>query len=423
MKAVKITPTLLKGEINIPPSKSLSHRAVIAAALAEGQSVINNIAISEDISATLEGIQALGAYIKYSGSELLINGNPAPHSENVLIDCRESGSTLRFLMPIGLLSEGAITYAGRGNLGKRPLDPYLEIFKSHNIYYSSPILPMKVHGKLKPGSFSLKGSISSQFITGLMFALPLLDGDSEIFITDTLESRSYVDLTIEVLNSFGVHIENNKYKSFFIKGNQKYIANEYTIEGDYSQAAFWLAAGALNGNVVCKGLRHNSAQGDKAFIDIFKAAGAQFAFHDGAVSAAASGLKAFQVDVSQCPDIAPILAVAAALSQGTSRITGAARLRIKECDRLKAIAAELAKLGADVVEGSDSLTIRGRGHLRGGEVDSWGDHRIAMAMSVAALRCDGPVVVRGSDAVNKSYPDFYKDFAMLGGNVHEFDLG
>jgi 3-phosphoshikimate 1-carboxyvinyltransferase len=423
MKDVKIFPGLLKGKVKVPPSKSLCHRAIIAAALAQGQSVVDNVVLSEDILATIQGVQSLGAEVIFQQNKLIINGCQLAAPSNCVIDCNESGSTLRFLIPLGLRTENIITYRGVGNLGNRPLHPYLEIFEEQGILYSNDKLPISVSGILKPGTFNIKGDISSQFVTGLMFALPLLDGDSSIFISGPLESKGYIDLTIDILSSFGIFILNNNYQSFFIKGRQEYKPRKYTIEGDYSQAAFWLAAGVLGSDISCLELKQFSKQGDKFIINILKNAGAEFEMQDAYLKALPTELQAFKIDVSQYPDLAPILTVVAALSKGTSRITGAGRLRMKECDRLKAITAELNKLGAEIYEENDSLTIKGSASLTGGHVGSWGDHRIVMALAIAATRCSEPVIIHNSKAVNKSYPNFFEDYNKLGGNLHEWNLG
>lgn len=422
MKSVNIIPSPLQGSITIPSSKSLCHRAIIAAAMAKGTSNINNVVLSEDILATIEAVKALGAEVKIIGSRAYIKGTDFSNTADT-VDCRESGSTLRFIIPLGLLSGNSIKYIGSSGLSARPLAPYLEIFEEQGIKFDSTSLPINIQGTLKSGDFKLKGNISSQFITGLMFALPMLDGHSSINVTGPLESKAYLDLTIDVLKSFGIYIENDNYKSFYIKGNQGYTAAEYSVEGDYSQAAFWIAAGVLGNQVVCKNLNEHSSQGDKTFIDILKSAGAKIIVKDGTVTSSLSNIKAFDADVSQFPDTAPILAVVAAFAEGTSRITGASRLRIKECDRLKAISTELNKLGAEIIEGEDYLIINGKKMLSGGVVDSWNDHRIAMALSIATIRCTSPVIINNSGAVAKSYPHFYEDFTELGGIINERSLG
>lgn len=423
MKSVEILPTPLNGSVDIPPSKSLCHRAIIAASLARDFSTINNLALSEDISATIDAVQALGAKVTIEQDKAYINGTDLSSCSKATIDCRESGSTLRFMIPIGLLTGQKIKYIGSGNLGSRPLDPYIDIFNEQKIEYTSSKLPLSISGSLMPGEFKLRGDISSQFITGLMFALPMLQGDSTIFITTPLESKAYIDLTIDTLKSFGVHIESYDYSRFYIEGNQKYNPTDFSVEGDYSQAAFWIASGILGGKVECKNLSQYSKQGDKSIIDILRNAGAQILTKDNSVTAMKSTLAGFNADVSQCPDIAPILSVIAAVSKGTSCITGAARLRLKECDRLRAVATELNKLGAEVIEGEDYLVINGKERLNGGVVDCWSDHRIAMALSIASIKCASPMIIKNSNAVSKSYPDFFEDFTNLGGIVNERSLG
>lgn len=423
MKEIELKPTPLKGSIKVPPSKSLGHRAIIAAALAKGSSIINNIVSSEDISATIDAVRALGAKVNIDENKAYIKGTDFREIISNTIDCRESGSTLRFLIPLGLLANKAIKYVGSGNLGSRPLDPYIEIFKEQSIQYNSTKLPFTLEGKLKPDEYQLKGNISSQFFTGLMFALPLLEESSDIYVSGPLESKAYIDLTIDSLKAFGVNIENHDYKHFHIEGHQSYKPIEYSVEGDYSQAAFWLAAGLLGEQIQCTNLSSDSKQADRAFIDILRSSGAQIDITERTVTAKKSVLRAFEADVSQYPDIAPILAVVAAVTDGTTRITGAARLKIKECDRLKAISSELNKIGAEIVEGDDFLIIKGKTNLTGGVVETWGDHRIAMALSIASIKCNAPLIIKNSGVVSKSYPHFFKDFAELGGIINERSLG
>lgn len=423
MKEIRIVPKPLNGVITVPPSKSLSHRAIIAASMAEGTSTINNISPSEDILATIEAVQALGAKVELKDKKAFIKGSIISEKPKSCIDCKESGSTLRFIMPLGLLSGDEICFTGRGGLKNRPLAPFIDIFDEQGIFYSSTTLPMKIKGNLKPDDFRLRGDISSQFFTGLMFALPVLNGDSNLYITTPLESKSYIDLTIDTLKDFGVQVLYNDNSHLSIKGNQKYKPIDFTVEGDYSQAAFWIAAGLLGKRVSCSNLNPHSRQGDKAFIDILEKSGAQINIAASSVTAIKSRLKAFNADVSQCPDIAPILTVMAAVSEGISYITGASRLRMKESDRLKAISTELNKLGAEIIEKEDHLIIKGKESLKGGAADSWGDHRIAMALSIASIKCTSPVTITNSDAVNKSYPEFYDDFIELGGIFDERNLG
>lgn len=426
MISVKIIPSKLNGVVDIPPSKSMSHRAIICAGLSEGISEIDNVIFSEDILATLGGMASFGVTYekleKQNGRyKLVIQGKYPLDIRNENIDCRESGSTIRFLIPVACVTGKKVTFTGKGKLIERPLDEYYKIFHKQNIsfYNQNGKLPLTIKGKLNSDKFELRGDISSQFISGLMFALPLLSGDSEIDIITKLESRGYVDLTIDMLNKFKVDVENIDYNKFIIKGNQKYMPQNYYVEGDYSQAAFWMVAGLLSDKVITKGLDINSLQGDKTILDIIKDMNGNIQIQDDGVIASSSKTKGTVIDVSQCPDLVPILAVLASLSDGTTKIINASRLRIKESDRLKAISTELKKIGADITELEDGLIIEGKEYLNGGEVDSWNDHRIAMALAVATIKCVEPVIINNSDCVSKSYPNFWEDFNMLGGIVQK----
>ena len=430
MKSVMIQPFSLNGKVKIPPSKSLSHRAVIAAGLSDGECVVYNISMSEDILATCDIMEKLGAKITKFPNNINISGKGKLEIVNNEIgnnelQCNESGSTLRFLIPIAVLTGGKIIFKGRGKLVQRPLKPYYEIFDKQNIKYTTNngCLPLTVEGSLKPGIFELRGDVSSQFITGLIYVLPLLNGDSTIKITTEMESIGYIDLTLDVLNKFGVKIENNNYREFKIKGNQHYEKRNYRVEGDFSQAAFYLAAGVLGGEVECLDLNMESLQGDRVIVDIIKNMGGKLILEDGILKASKSDLKGTVIDASQCPDLVPIVAVLGALSEGTTEIINAARVRIKESDRLKAIATELNKIGAEVIEREDSLLIHGKPWLKGGIVNSWNDHRIAMAMAIASIRCNEKLTIQDSGAVKKSYPEFYEDFKSLGGKVNEWAMG
>lgn len=433
MKCLIIEPSRLEGKIKIPPSKSISHRAIICAGLAEGLSRIENVMFSEDIAATLEGMKALGTITRgmqaFEDGEqpctLSIRGNPTLNIGKDLINCRESGSTLRFLIPLATRTGAKVTFTGQGKLGERPLEAYFQIFKEQGIeYYTAEgFLPLTIKGSLKPGNYQLKGNVSSQFISGLMFLLPLLDGVSRIIVTTELESRGYVDLTIDVLQKFGIEVENKEYREFSIQGNQKYESCNYRIEGDYSQAAFWIAAAILGGKIDCLDLNPVSLQGDRTIFDIAREMGADIKVRAEGLQVKAALTQGTVIDAEQCPDLVPVLAVLASLSRGTTRIVKAGRLRIKESDRLRAITTELNKLGARIQELEDGLKIEGVESLQGGTVDSWNDHRIAMALAVASLRCSEPVRITGFEAVKKSYPHFWKDFKKLGGKCHEWSMG
>ena len=430
MADLKIIPSKLKGSVKIPPSKSMAHRAIICAALSDGICRIDNIDYSDDIIATINAMNSLGATIEKYDDYIEVVGiykNINKIKRNRIIDCNESGSTLRFLVPISLLFKGSNKFIGKGNLGKRPLTTYYNIFNNQGIKYSyeENNLNLVVDGELKPGVFEVEGNISSQFITGLLFALPLLNGDSKITITKEMESKGYIDLTLKAISDFGIEIINNNYSEFIIKGNQKYNARNYRVEGDYSQAAFFLCADGLGNNVVCRDLDLNSLQGDKEIIDILERMNVVFNTNEIGLSGEVNGeLISTVIDGSQCPDIIPVLSAVSALSKGTTEIINAGRLRIKECDRLSAVTSELKKLGAQIIEKEDGLVITGVEKLQGGvEVWSHKDHRIAMTLAIASTMCKKPIIIKDYECVAKSYPSFFEDFKALGGNIHEWNVG
>ncbi|MGN8966721.1 3-phosphoshikimate 1-carboxyvinyltransferase [Intestinimonas sp. HCP28S3_D6] len=405
---VTITPGLLSGSITPPPSKSQAHRALIAAALAEGVSMLKNVALSQDIQATIRCLEALGASFRWEGDTLAVTGlagKPAPQGELPLLDCGESGSTLRFLIPIALAVLGGGRFTGHGRLMERPQGPYFDLFREKGIFYEQKDGVLTVHGRLEPGTFSLPGNVSSQFITGLLYALPLLSGDSKILLTTSLESRGYVDMTLDVLDKFGVRVENRDYTSFRIPGNQAFRARDLTVEADWSNAAFWYAAALLESNVDIRGLDTHSTQGDAAI-----------ASHYWTLARPADA----EIDVSGCPDLVPPLAAMAALrgEELTTRLVNAARLRIKESDRLSTVTEVLNALGAEVEEHDDYLVIHGKDTLPGGvTVSGHNDHRIAMMAAIAATNCDAPVTITGAECVKKSYPNFWEDYEALGGVI------
>lgn len=416
---VRIKPGKLQGDVIIPPSKSLSHRAIIAACLANGKSIISNIQFSKDIKATIEGMKALGANIKCYDNYLEIEGSPVKRINNI-IDANESGSTLRFLIPIALISDKKITFKGHNRLVKRPLDIYYELFDKYNIKYSHPsdsYLPLEIEGKLKSDIYEVRGDVSSQFITGLLYTLPLLDGDSKIVITTKLESKGYIDLTIDMLNRFGINIDFNE-KEIIIKGNQTYKATNYTVEGDFSQSAFFLLANMLGNNIKLKGMNLNSYQGDKKILeDIEQFGGKIICEDDNTIYAKPVNLKGANISFAQSPDLGPALTVLGSIIEGEhSHFYDASRLRIKECDRISSIRLELERLGAKIEEFEEGMDIYGT-KLHGGVVSSCNDHRLAMAFSMISTIVDDDIVIEGAEAVSKSYPDFYDVLKSLGGNI------
>ena len=424
---IKIKPNTLNGTIQIPPSKSYSHRAVIAAALAENskKSKIDNLKFSVDITTTTDIMENWGAKINREESSLEIIGNGGKVvTKDKYVQCNESGSTIRFLIPIGITNENELIFDGKGKLVDRPLDSYYRIFDEQEIFYKNENgkLPLEVKGKLKAGNYEIDGNISSQFITGLLYALPLLDGDSKLIINKNLESKGYIDLTIEILKLAGIKIKNNDYKSFEIKGNQKYKPFDYTVEGDYSQVAFWIVAGIISANrdneIKCLHVNKSSLQGDREIVEIVERMGANLEIFDDYVIVKPSKTKGTVIDISQCPDIAPILTVLAALSEGETRIINGERLRIKESDRITSIKTELNKLGANVAEKGDNLIIQGvQGFTGGVTVSAWNDHRIAMSLAVASSRCEKEIILEEAESVRKSYPHFWDDFVKMGGEI------
>ena len=426
---IKIKPGNLKGTIEIPPSKSYSHRAVIAAALAENgkKSKIDNLKFSVDIITTTDIMENWGAKIKRFESALEIIGNDGKVvPKDKYVQCNESGSTIRFLIPIGITDENELVFDGKGKLVDRPLDSYYRIFDKQGIFYKNENgkLPLTVNGKLKAGNYEIDGNISSQFITGLLYALPLLDGDSKLTINKNLESKGYVDLTLEILKLAGIEIMNNDYKSFDIRGNQTYKPFDYTVEGDYSQVAFWIVAGIISANkdneIKCLHVNKNSLQGDREIIEIAQRMGAKLEISDDYVIVKPSKTKGTVIDISQCPDIGPILTVLGALSEGETRIINGERLRIKESDRITSIKTELNKLGANVTEEGDSLIIQGVENFNGGvTVNSWNDHRIAMSLAIASTRCEKEIILEEAESVRKSYPHFWDDFVKMGGEIEK----
>lgn len=413
---VRIKKGLLDGVVNVPSSKSLTHRAIIAAALANGESVISNVSYSKDIDATIKAMESLGAVIKKDNDTLYISGC-YPRCVNNEIDCIESGSTTRFLIPLSILTGNEMTIIGHNKLVDRPLDPYFEIFEQDAISYSHDehYLPLTIKGKFRGGRYKIRGDVSSQFITGLLFTLPLIENDSIIEITTKLESKSYIDLTIDILAKFGINIT-FKDNCYYIKGNQSYKPYNYTVEGDFSQAAFFLVADALGSNVKLKNLNPNSLQGDKAILDDLEKFGAQVIYEDNLYSVKASTYKAIDIDVSNTPDLGPILCVLLNSVKGTSRLINAERLRIKECDRITCVKEELNKIGFDINETRDTMIINGTTLVNGGIIDSHNDHRLVMAFSIAATISNSDIVITNAEAINKSYPKFFEDFEKLGGH-------
>lgn len=408
---IKITPGLLTGSVNSITSKSHAHRLMIASALCETPCHVNISSMNEDLEATQNCLSTLGDIAADTG-----------------FDCGESGSTLRFLLPIAMVLKDRATFFGRGRLPERPLSPLKEEMEAHGCSFftdafDSPHSSSKpssfsrhiftICGRLQGGTFNLAGNVSSQYITGLLFALPLLEEDSLINITTKLESTGYVRLTLDVLELFGIDIEvHGDYSSFSIRGSQRYVSpGDVVAEGDWSNGAFWITADGLTRKVsgssvpavFCENLNLESSQGDKEIVD----------FAERVATAADSDILRF--DVADVPDLVPVLAVLAASRHGITEIVNAGRLRIKESDRLATVSEMINSLGGDATQLPDSLIINGTGLLQGGSVDGCNDHRIVMAAAIASILCKDPVTIIGAEAVNKSYPRFFNDFNALGG--------
>lgn len=405
---IKITPKTLHGTVTVPPSKSVAHRMIIAAALADGVSEISNLYPSVDILATMDCMRALGASIEFDGDKAVIEGIRKLPDKTVL-DCHESGSTMRFLIPVACALGVNTEFLGSAKLPQRPITPFIDEFPKHGIKFdfskaeSGFTLPCSVSGKLAAGRFEIDGELSSQFITGLMLALPLLDGDSEIVLTSHLNSKPYIDITLGVLRDFGCSISETS-TGYFIKGNSRFSPFSGGVEGDYSQAAFFCVANSLGSRLEILGLNENSLQGDRKIMEICDAFDR-------------SGGAPFEIDGADIPDLVPILSVLACFAKGISRITNVARLRFKECDRLNVTAECLNAIGGKVTVHEAGLEIEGISELRGGVIDGHNDHRIPMSMAVAATRCTSPLIIRGAECVKKSFPNYFEVYKQLGGEV------
>ena len=403
---LKITPHRLSGSVSIPSSKSMTHRAIICAALAEGTSRLTGIDHSKDIDATLGIMEAFGAAFRKDGSAVTMEGITAA-KETAVADCCESGSTLRFLIPVAAALGIRTEFRGQGRLPQRPITPYLRELSLKGVQFRyDNTMPFVMEGRLQSGVFRLEGDISSQFITGLLFALPLLDGDSEIVMTSPLQSKPYADMTIDCMRKFGVEVEETPEGNYRVRGNQVYRAADVHMEGDFSQAAFFYVANAIGNEVVLENIPEKSVQGDRKIVEII---GEMCYNRNNGKNAA------FHVDASDIPDLVPILAVLGTFGDEVSVITGAERLRIKESDRLTAVSELLNRLGGKVIVHEDGLEIHPVPQLHGGTVDSFGDHRIAMCAAIAATRCTAPVTILGAECVEKSYPAFFEDYQHLGG--------
>ena len=432
---VTITPHALEGSVEAIASKSMAHRLLICAALCPGPTTIRCTTSSKDIEATIACLEALGAIIERNGDLLHVTPLPgAPASDNIrvgstgaLLDCGESGSTLRFMLPVACALGCGASLTGHGRLAQRPLSPlYEELIAGGCDLTEQGEFPLQTSGRLRPGRFELPGNVSSQYISGLLLAAPLLDGPTEVCVAEPIESRPYVNLTTSALKTFGVHVEEvrdvtengTRVTRFLVSPTTPYRScDSVTVEGDWSNAGFWLAAGALGEGVSVTGLDLASRQGDRSMLAALAKLGARIERSGGTASVSSGAPTACEMNVSDFPDLVPPLAAVAALAPGTTRLTGCGRLRLKESDRIETVCAGLAALGADITSEGDDIVINGRGSLDGGEVDAANDHRIAMMAAIAASRCTGGVTIHGAECVQKSYPAFFDDYAKLGGII------
>ena len=412
----RITPAKIdSGNITIPPSKSLAHRAIICACLAPGRSVISNIDYSVDIRATIEGMRHLGASIKEDKDTLFIDGIETFQYDGDVVNCHESGSTLRFFLPLFSLTGKRATFSGSKRLIERPQNVYEMLFQEQGIDFVRTYPNIIIDGRLKPGELTLKGNVSSQFITGLLFALPLLEADSKIHIEPPFESRSYVDLTIQMLKRFQIIVEYEDAYTLAIKGNQQYQPTDVLVEGDYSQLVFWASLGVLNHSVETHGLDLHSLQGDKKTIDIFQSMNAGIKVLDDGYQFCPGTLNGTVIDLNDCPDLGPMLFALATQANGKTTFQNAGRLRIKESDRIEAMETELKKLGCSISSSFGTVTITGPVKLQGNvTLHGHNDHRIVMALSILATIADEPITIDDAQAISKSYPGFFKDLASCG---------
>ena len=397
---VSIKPSKLKGKIMAPPSKSMAHRLLICAGLSRGESIVSGVSFSKDIIATLNCLKALGASYKTENDKIIIKGvNPAAYSGKEILNCNECGSTLRFMIPICMTGKSEVKLTGSSVLMARPLGIYEEIAKNQNLGFNLSNDVLSVCGPLSAGNYKISGNISSQFISGLLFSLPLLKKDSTLEIIPPVESKPYIDMTLEALSSFGINIEKRSENIYFIKGNQSYKAANVNVEGDYSNAAFLEAFNLIGSDVEVSGLNPQSLQGDRVYYEMFYKLKNSFC----------------TFDIADCPDLAPVLFSVAALCHG-GKFTGTKRLKWKECNRGEAMKEELSKCGIELSIDENEITVhKGTAKAPIDIISSHNDHRIAMAMSVVLSVVGG--IIDGAEAVNKSYPDFYDNIKKLGGEV------
>ncbi len=411
----------LKGVVSAPPSKAYTHRMLIAASLSDGTSQIFNPLVSDDTQATLQAVKAFGAETEFHENCWTIHGKEKLKTPDRFIDCRESGSTLRFMIPVAALAPGHSILSFRASFEKRPISPLLESLKELGVeskVQGNGSSVMVCGGGIRGGKTSIRGDISSQFISGLLFACPRAKVDTKIAVTTKLESKGYVEMTLEVLVKHGLEgAVNDDLSCLWVPSNQSYLPCDHTVPGDFSSAALLLAAAVVTSSqVTVKNLDYRTCQGDRAIVGILEEMGATVKIGDDSVAVEGDNLVGVDIDAKDVPDLVPVCAVIGCYAEGRSEIYNAKRLRYKESDRLVSICAELKKMGADIVVNEDGLTINGGCRLHGATVHPHNDHRIAMACAVAALGAEGKTKIQNIECINKSYPQFFSDLRLLGAN-------
>ncbi|WP_273477641.1 3-phosphoshikimate 1-carboxyvinyltransferase [Faecalicoccus acidiformans] len=417
---VKIHPSKIHGKLRIPSSKSMAHRALICASLAEGTSTLSGIDASKDIEATIACMESLGAKIIASQDQIQVTGtNLKSQGKEILCPCNESGSTMRFLIPVASLTNDPVTFTGQGRLLERPMEIYARLFHNQGLAFVQDSKGIRIQGALKPDDITIEGNISSQFISGLLFALPLLSKESTITVLKPYESRSYVELTLEMLRNFGIRIEEISPTTYHIPKNQAYQAQTLPVEGDYSQAAFFAVLAALQEKLTLTNLKEDSRQGDKVILDHLENAGASLRIQNDTITIEHQDLRCQTIDLADCPDLGPILCVLASFCPGTTHFIHAGRLRIKESDRVQAMETELKKWGVAIQTTEDTITIHGKREYdcQNVVIDGHNDHRIVMAMTIFGLCAQTESVIEGAQAITKSYPAFFEDIQKIHGKV------
>jgi len=415
-----VSPSEVQGKLFAPASKSVMIRAVVATTLARGTSVLSNPSFCEDSISAMKVAKSLGAKIDQNSDQIIIEGGKTLLNRS--LNCGESGLSLRMFSAVASLFDKEMVLIGSGSLKDRPLGDLAEPLRVMGVEVTTNngFIPVKVKGPLKGGRVKINGSLSSQFLTGMLMSLPLIEADS-ILTVENLKSKAYIDLSLKVMRDFGIMAEHNDYQEFHIPGGQIYKSREYFVEGDWSGAAFLLTAGAIAGQVEVSGLDPESLQADKRILEALEKAGARIEQRGEKLKVSRKDMNAFQFDVSECPDLAPPLVSLASHCKGTTVLNGIERLIAKESNRAKTLKEEFEKLGVKIMIEGNKMKILG-GSVGGGRVYSHNDHRIAMAVAVAALRATDPVSIDGSDCVSKSYPGFFNDLRTMGGNVYETNI-